>query len=841
MMSSNTPAKRGFRWFILIVILLVATFFRLHRLDQVPPGLNHDEAYNGLDAQHLVQSGDIAVFYPDNAGREPLHIYLLALAISLLGERVWVLRVVSAFSAILAIPLMYRLGCDLRQRDRSEWNGYLAAIALAVSYWHINFSRISFRAILLVTLSSAAVWLFWRGRQTSSYRLMVLSGLALGASLYTYVAARFLLLVFLAFTIFQILSLYQGGRASFGAVVCHPLTLGGLVVLGTAMLVFLPLGMYFLNHPTHFLLRSANLSVLKFSGPTLQDSLSVLGQNLLAVIRMFIDRGDPQPLLNLPARPAFDILQLIGLWLGLLIASFRWRQPRNTFVLLWFWIMLLPTILSIEAPHFLRAIGVLPPSCILVSDGLTSLGALWTRAKPRLASVGWLVLLLSVLSIAGFLTYRDYFLRWAQSPALADPFEMGRYTIAQRALALNETYDVVLPLETYVHPTVQFVLEPTVRGLVPIDTWPKDRPIVVIAPGDAPFHSSVVLHRTATGETIAFVTHPLGEQFTQQLHQYTSSQILLEHFGWPVADEISGIDSSMLDKGVSVEPVNVTFSDSIRLVGYTRQPMIAKPGDVIHLTLWWESLEWIHDDYVVFVHVVSSTGNGIAQTDRSPVDGVYATSLWHPGDTVPDTYDFTIPTTATPGKYHFEVGLYPAGDVDPLPASGPDGPVGDRATLGVFTISPSLQTMPPLANSLGIVAGDPPTMKLLGYDLIPTTLKPGESLNVVLDWQALRAIAQDYTVFVHMLDEQGQIRAQQDGPPAEGRFPTSSWFPGERIRDEHQILLGRDVAPGVYRLTVGLYHWPSGGRLPLFDGAGLELPDSRLLLPIPIRVEDAAP
>lgn len=99
----------------------------------------------------------------------------------------------------------------------------------------------------------------------------------------------------------------------------------------------------------------------------------------------------------------------------------------------------------------------------------------------------------------------------------------------------------------------------------------------------------------------------------------------------------------------------------------------------------------------------------------------------------------------------------------------------------------------------------------------PVAAKAGSTLSVVLYWQTLRTPNANYTTFLHLLDAQGQRVAQLDLPPFGGTRPTSNWQPGEVVRDEYPMVLPPGLAPGSYRLVVGLYQ-TDGPRLPLPDG-----------------------
>jgi hypothetical protein len=77
--------------------------------------------------------------------------------------------------------------------------------------------------------------------------------------------------------------------------------------------------------------------------------------------------------------------------------------------------------------------------------------------------------------------------------------------------------------------------------------------------------------------------------------------------------------------------------------------------------------------------------------------------------------------------------------------------------------------------------------------------------TVALAWQSLGETDRSYTAFVHLLNDAGQVVAQDDHLPLQGRRPTNSWLPGEIIVDQHTLPLPTDLPPGRYRLEFGLY------------------------------------
>jgi hypothetical protein len=109
-------------------------------------------------------------------------------------------------------------------------------------------------------------------------------------------------------------------------------------------------------------------------------------------------------------------------------------------------------------------------------------------------------------------------------------------------------------------------------------------------------------------------------------------------------------------------------------------------------------------------------------------------------------------------------------------------------------------------------------IRFLGYDLRYPPYEPGGQIYLTLYWQALDRIDEDYTVFTHLLDSEGRLRAQKDNPPVNGLLPTSAWEVGEIIQDRYIIPLSPDLPPDDYRLEIGMYQLETGQRLEVPGG-----------------------
>ena len=108
--------------------------------------------------------------------------------------------------------------------------------------------------------------------------------------------------------------------------------------------------------------------------------------------------------------------------------------------------------------------------------------------------------------------------------------------------------------------------------------------------------------------------------------------------------------------------------------------------------------------------------------------------------------------------------------------------------------------------------------RLVGYDIAEDEVFPGETLSLDLFWRALAPIPNDYSVFVHLTDQNGILQAQRDSYPGGGSLATSEW-PLDIILSDHHTVLIPDTAPAPARLRVGvgLYDYTTGVRVPAGD------------------------
>ncbi|MBK7216033.1 MAG: glycosyltransferase family 39 protein [Candidatus Promineofilum sp.] len=150
---------------LLAAITALAAGLRLYRLDALPPGDGHDVAQYGVDALQIL-AGARPIFLESNFGREPLFSYLVALAYRFTGPGAFGIHLTSALVGVATVPAVWLVARELFAGERRGALGYLpllAAFLSAVSYWHLNWSRVGLRVILVPLFAALIVFALWRG------------------------------------------------------------------------------------------------------------------------------------------------------------------------------------------------------------------------------------------------------------------------------------------------------------------------------------------------------------------------------------------------------------------------------------------------------------------------------------------------------------------------------------------------------------------------------------------------------------------------------------------------------------------------------------------------------
>lgn len=251
--------------------------------------------------------------------------------------------------------------------------------------------------------------------------------------------------------------------------------------------------------------------------------------------------------------------------------------------------------------------------------------------------------------------------------------------------------------------------------------------------------------------------------------------------------------------------IQADFEGRIRLVGYLLDRWTVKPGEKVRLTLWWRALADLEEDVHVYVHGIAADRFATSQQFQSDHvhPGDVPTRRWDPEKHYRDEHILTIPRNIQAGPYRIRIGLY----------GGPRNErwrIADRGADGidlpqVLVVSRAIPLLPS-----PVTFGD--QIQLQGMEQ-PTLSRAGQPIDLWFDWKLLKKSINNYTLFVHALDENGQLVAQAD------LFQLTSMWP---VQTSIPLRVTLPPLPaGRYRVRIGWYLWPTMEHLPALTASGI--------------------
>jgi hypothetical protein len=276
----------------------------------------------------------------------------------------------------------------------------------------------------------------------------------------------------------------------------------------------------------------------------------------------------------------------------------------------------------------------------------------------------------------------------------------------------------------------------------------------------------------------------------------------------PESVRLEAIAASILSP--DARRVDRSYDDRIKLLAYHLDPPKPQPGQEVKLSLYWQLLKNGAEPLRLTVQLADSRSLNLGRVDADLI-----TEGRVGGEVISTQHLFNLAAKLErPLATQIEVGLQDGSEI-PLRSTNAAGEELGQV-IARFTIPPEEE--PSLASATPVTGVWQNGLALQGYSLSPQPARPGETLLVNLFWTTNQAVSENYIVFVHLLDEQGQIIAQNDALPRAGAYPVPWWQPGTVIEDIHPLILPPDLSVGVYYLTVGFYLPESGQRLLLAGG-----------------------
>lgn len=832
---------------------------RLYRLPTVPLGGHGDVAWNGIEALDWLHGAKWPFYIYHIYAPEPVIIYLTGLSILVFGPTFFAARLVTALASALVMPVGFAAARWLGGEEKSLPSitqgekplastdirtAWIFALGYAVSFYPILLSKTGQRAQVFPLLVAALIALFAYAWRSGKWWAFAASALVMAVANYTYIPARLMPVLILVWVGYELIRRRTGGAVREAPLPRTQLLQIAAMFALSALLVAPQIALY-LRTPEAFFARSSQSAgqLIFQTGLAGADLWLALGRKLLGEFAIFL----------LPWRGAYSEMSrpLLELPLGLaasgaMIAALWRRRDRA----LWWPLLGVPVMFATDVvsgtqpePHGLRMIGVLPLAFLLAARGLA---LAWGWAEARFPSVGTRhalplrIVLVFIIVLPGLAGLWQYHFR--HIPALmgdldtTNRLEAADVYIAQLALEhADDGRPILISLDDFTRPNITYLLSqryPVRRSAVladgSLDLPDLQRGMLVVIPldEDRPRHDGLVPENNGRGWVMLTGTEmrllpPLRlENGFRGVRIDTQGNWIGAHVAH-IYEAYLPADSQF---EMDIQPVGANLSGEIELAGYSAASQTLTPGEPLWLTLYWRTLAGASEDYETFVQVIDAQGQAVAKLHRWTFDGEYRTTLWQSDELTPMYLRLDIPEDVPPGPYTVIAGLYRVLKNEPLPVIDAAGnAAAPHATISGFKVAlPAAEVTQPAPAETIRFGG---TIDLAGVNVEPQE----DALVLRFDWRAVERPSGDHTLFVHVINEAGEIVAQADTRPRGGTYPTFIWDPGEVVTDEIRLTLPPGLQEGIYRIYIGWYTLPSGERLAaLLDGE--TVPDNRVLL-----------
>jgi 4-amino-4-deoxy-L-arabinose transferase-like glycosyltransferase len=384
--------------------LAIAALLRMWALGHIPANFGGDEGTQALAALRLVTPPLGNPFTVGWYSVPTMSFLFYGITMRLFGATVVGARVLSGIVGTLTVLTTFLLGRTLGGR----WVGWISAVVMAFSAYHIHFSRLASNQIIDPLIGTLAFWLLWRAlkRTRSTSMAWGLAGMVAGMGWYTYFGARWVSVLMALFLMWRFLVEPQF-LARYGR--------GMMLLITGALIVVLPLLVWYMAHPMDLVSRYQAVSI--FSSGWLSREVALSGKSyltllwaqLMKAVTAFHYTHDPT-FWYYPQAPLVDFITGALMLVGMIEAIWHWRWPSRGLTLLWFW----PTLIMAwgvteNPPSSQRGLLLMPPVALLVAWGLQALRRLVSSGPQLMRNLVLVCLLIAAI-------WNVYFYFWVYTP-----------------------------------------------------------------------------------------------------------------------------------------------------------------------------------------------------------------------------------------------------------------------------------------------------------------------------------------------------------------------------------------------------------------------------------------
>ncbi|QQG43513.1 MAG: glycosyltransferase family 39 protein [Candidatus Daviesbacteria bacterium] len=448
----------------LVLIILLSVVLRFWQLNSNPPGLTWDEASIGVNAYDISQTGrdEYGNFLPDNLKsfgdwKPAAYIYLTVPFVALFGLNEWAVRLPSAILGVALVWLIFSLVKELLQ---NKTLGLLASFTLAISPWHLQFSRAAFEANAALTMNVLGAYLFLKGLK--SRKLLIFSALIFGLSLFTYQASRLFVPLFILLLVITSYRQIRWRSLMPAAVVITVFLLLLMVTLFSGQATRLKTFNFFAYQRSQNEIQKLSL---ESKLPANSAQFQILYGEWWSYARGLVERYSiyfsPSTLFvkgTLEERHRIPDLGFFYYYSALLIplGIFHLLKNQKGVGLIFGWLLIapLPAVLSRDLISILRALNMVVPYVILEAAGLYYLLTLINRLRVSWRSLVYGVVIVVMLS--NFIIYLDRYFVHA-------PVEYSNYWLYgykqtfEQVYKIQNNYPKIIVTDVYGQPYIYYL------------------------------------------------------------------------------------------------------------------------------------------------------------------------------------------------------------------------------------------------------------------------------------------------------------------------------------------------------------------------------------------------
>ncbi|MBI2268198.1 MAG: glycosyltransferase family 39 protein [Candidatus Blackburnbacteria bacterium] len=456
--------------YILIVIVLLGSVFRLWGLSENPPHLTSDEAALGYNAYSILKTGRDEhgelfpiVFKSFGDWKPGLYVYLTVPFVATLGLTELAVRLPAAIAGVSAIVLLFLITHQLFDNKKVA---LFASFFLAISPWHIQFSRGAWEAGIALTLTLLGIYFFLlvvKGRP----RMLIVAGLFFALTLWTYQGAKLAtavvglgLLICFWKELSKVSLKILGKSLAIGFLVALPVLVGFWQGKTGRLEVY---SIFSYRRPEDYvqaILGQERVSrdswqYILYHSESLNFVRGILGRwfNYYSGRFLFFDGDWTNPRHAVPNSGNLLIIDSIMLVLGLFALSRVGAKKEALFV--WFWIIFapLPAALSRDSVHAIRTLNMVIPLTILLALGAN---AVWDQRKRVGKLLPVLLVVFSGIYIANYVYYLDQY--WIHGPKRNSKYwQYGYKQMVEKLTPLQQKYDEIVVIQDYTQPYIFFL------------------------------------------------------------------------------------------------------------------------------------------------------------------------------------------------------------------------------------------------------------------------------------------------------------------------------------------------------------------------------------------------